>query len=341
MILVGYTEKRGTAWHYRAELQEDESNHYPGAIPVDDVIRRLFNFSVMEAPQCYVVPGVVENAITSFLNDQNERMSVVSSSAGRKGMLTDDSYDDLGSFKDGYQGHGYQEWLLENVATILGSNGSELGIGSAGLLRNRAQAFVSVEMPDTLETKEGIAFRPHLLACTSYDGSIATTYKPVVTVTVCDNTLQIARSEDGNAYKLKHTRYSTVKINDAREALGLVFKMADDFKAEVAKLCSQKVSKAKYENLLDALIPVPEDEGRGKTVAENKRAEITALYFADDRAAPWNGTAYGVLAAFNTWNTHNASVRKGVSRFMRNTENVLTGKMEKADNLVLSTLASL
>jgi hypothetical protein len=40
--LIGMTEKRGNAWHYRAEEQGDEPNHYPLAIPVEDVKRRLF-----------------------------------------------------------------------------------------------------------------------------------------------------------------------------------------------------------------------------------------------------------------------------------------------------------
>ena len=40
--LIGNTDARGTAWHYRAEEQGAETNHYPGPIPVRDVERRLF-----------------------------------------------------------------------------------------------------------------------------------------------------------------------------------------------------------------------------------------------------------------------------------------------------------
>ena len=42
-------------------------------------------------------------------------------------------------------------------------------------------------MPDKIATPDGVAFRPNLLATTSFDGSIATTYKRTVTITVCDN----------------------------------------------------------------------------------------------------------------------------------------------------------
>jgi len=42
MTLIGNTDARGNAWHYRAAEQGAESNHYTGAIPVVDVQRRLF-----------------------------------------------------------------------------------------------------------------------------------------------------------------------------------------------------------------------------------------------------------------------------------------------------------
>jgi len=321
MILVGYTDKRGYAWHYRLDDQGDESNHYPDAIPAKDVIRRLFNFAVDSRP-------------VYIQTDAGEFVEV----EGRQAMVTDDSLDVLGIFKEGYQGHSYKEWLLENVSTIIDD---EIGIGSAGLLRNRAQAFVSVEVPDSISTPEGVEFRPNLLACTSFDGTLATTYKRVITAVVCDNTLSQGLSENGETFKVKHTRNSSVKIADAREALAIIHTMTDDFSAEVKRLCDMKVSEAAYKTLLDTLVPVPDDDGRGKTIAQSKQSEITTLYKSDARCAPWNGTAYGVLAAFNTWNTHVASVRKGVPRFIRNTENVLNGKSEKADSLVVNTLAAI
>ena len=45
--LIGFTDRRGNAWHYRAVLQGAESNHYPGAIPVADVRRRLLNWQAV------------------------------------------------------------------------------------------------------------------------------------------------------------------------------------------------------------------------------------------------------------------------------------------------------
>jgi phage/plasmid-like protein (TIGR03299 family) len=314
--LIGFTEKRGNAWHYR----QGDKNHYKGAIPEDDVLKRLFAWEVCETPLRFTFNG---------------RSKTI---PNQKAMYRSDNGDVLGIFKDSYQGHGYQEWLLDNVKSILSS---ELAIGSAGLLKNGAQAWVSIEMEEMFKSeKAGVEFRPHLLACTSFDGSIATTYKRCIQVVVCDNTLSAGMSEKGQTYKLKHTKYSAVKIGDARDALAIIFDTAEDFEQELNSLVEWEVSDKDFEKVLDILVPVPEDEKnkRGITVAEKKRDEIMALYGNDDRAAQWNGTAFGALQAFNTWNHHFAQVRKGAPRVVRNMENVVSDKMGAADNAILTAL---
>jgi phage/plasmid-like protein (TIGR03299 family) len=320
MTLVGYTAERGNAWHYRQSLQGIESNHYEFAIPVEDVLRRLFNFRVEDSPVYVKLNG-------EFVQIDH-----------RKAMVRSDTGAVLGVFKGGYQGHQYQEWLLENVATILDD---ELGVGSAGLLRGGGQAWVSVEVPANITTPEGVEFRPNLLACTSFDGSLATTYKRVVTRVVCDNTAEQARSEDGQEFKLRHTKHSGYKIHDARQALQIVHSMADDFSAEVAKLTSWKVSDDEFLKHMQVMIPINDEMAKvGITKAENKRAEIVNLYNFDNRCAPWKNTAFGVAQTYNTWDQHFKTVKKGVPRVVRNMENLVTGKQGNDDALVLEVLAS-
>ena len=319
MTLIGFTAERGHAWHYRMSDQGAESNHYSGAVPVEDVLRRLFNFTVDESPV--------------FIKTRDGYVQI----EGRKAMVRSDNGDVLGVFKGGYQGHQYQEWLLENVATILDD---ELGIGSAGLLRKGGQAWVSVEVPDNITTPEGVEFRPNLLACTSFDGSLATTYKRVITRVVCDNTAEQARAEDGQEFKLKHTKYSGYKIHDARQALQIVHSMADDFAAEVERLSAWKVSDEQFLKHLQFMVPVNDEMAKvGITKAENKRAEIINLYNFDNRCAPWKGTALGVAQTYNTWDLHMKNVKKGVPREIRNMENLVTGKQGNDDALVLKVLA--
>lgn len=320
-VLIGFTERRGHAWHYRLEDQGAEPNHYDGPIPYEDVVRRLFHWTADCQPMYQLTDaGYVEVE-------------------GRQLIVTSDTEEVLGVFKSGYTPHQYQEWLLENVSILI-DNG-DIGIGSAMLLKGRAQACVSIEVPENIVTPEGVEFRPNLLACTSFDGSLATTYKRVIQEVVCDNTMEMGLGESGQQYKVKHSKYSKLKLQEAKDALAIVHTMGLDFSEEVSRLCAQKVSDKDFRTILDNLVPIPEDEGRGNTMATNKQAELIALWHGDDRVAPWQGTAFGVVQAFNTWNHHNAKVMKGVPRFIRNMENVVTGRMGAKDNEVLEALAAI
>ena len=55
--LIGFTEKRGMAWHYRADQQSEKPNHYPAAIPVADVGQRLFNWHAVSRRLAVEVPS--------------------------------------------------------------------------------------------------------------------------------------------------------------------------------------------------------------------------------------------------------------------------------------------
>lgn len=318
--LIGFTDKRGNAWHYRQELQGIESNHYSGPVPVEDVLRRLFHWEAVEAEMLYRFNDTLLQA------------------PGRKLIVRSDTGAVLGAFKSGYAIHQPSEWLLENVSQILDD---ELGIGSAGLLRNGAIQWVSVEVPENIVTPEGVEFRPNLLATGSCDGSIATTYKRIRTEVVCDNTRDMALGEDGQEFKVKHTKHSGYRITSAREALAIVHTMTQEFEDEIARLCAWKVTDHEFQSLLTKIIPIDDETSKiGMTKAENKRAEIINLYNHDDRVAPWKGTAYGVTQAFNTWGQHYRTVKKGVPRSVRNMENLVTGKTAQEDAHVLNVLTS-
>jgi phage/plasmid-like protein (TIGR03299 family) len=337
MCLVGFTAKRGNAWHYRADEQGTEPNHYTGAIPIADVRRRLFGWKAVE--------GNVSSTATVLAPEGVETFTVIDTS--RKAMLRppkalgdNDLGGILGIFKNSYQGHDYDTWLLEQVATILDD---DLFIGSAGLLRQGAQAWVQVEVPENITTPEGVVFRPNLLATTSFDGSLATTYKRTITNVVCDNTMRAALDSTGESYKVKHSRYSAAKLANARDALALVHTIVDDFAAEVAELCSVKVSAGDWEKFLDEIAPVKDDKGADKTgraltMASNKRDELAQLWNHDERVAPWQGTAWGVVQAVNTHVHHVQSVR-GSERAERNMQLAVTGAFDKLDAETRETIS--
>lgn len=318
--LIGFTSKRGNAWHYKAEEQGEETNHYPLAIPVEDVKRRLFHWQA------------VEGDVTSTVLTADGVLTVTD--PDRKTIVRPDTASILGVFKKGYEIHQYDAWLLGTVASILDD---DLSIGSAGLLKGGAIAWVSVEVPDSITTPEGVEFRPNLLATTSLDGSLATTYKRVVTNVVCDNTHGIALGEQGQVYRVKHSRYSQAKLGEAREALAVVHTIADDFAAEVAALCKIDVTTKQWDAFVKEFAPIPEQAGRGQTLAQNKQAALQNLYKNDNRVTPWAGTGWGVVQAVNTYEHHVANVR-GSERAERNQLRAVTGGFDTLDIDTVSLL---
>ena len=323
MTLIGDTETRGHAWHYRSADQGEESNHYPGAIPLDDVTRRLMDWEPIEAP-LYVGFG-------------DERVLI----PDRKAIVAnDDPLNVFGIFKEGYLIHSYAEWLLTNVSNLLDDT---VHISSAGLLTNRSKAWVEISLSD-VHTVADFPFRPHLLAYTSVDGTLATTYKRAIQAVVCDNTLFAAQQEKGQTLKLKHTKYSRLKLENARDALGLIIATADDFSARVSELIDWKITDLQWSKFLDQMIPTQDDNGKSLskiavTKADTKRERIQTMWVSDSRCAPWKGTAFGALQTFNTWQHHERSVRGDTIRPERNMLEAINGKTAEADAEALRVLA--
>ena len=316
-ILVGFTNQRGTAWHYKKETQGEESNHYPEAIPVSDVHRRLFAWEAIHKPVYY------ETA--------NGEIRIADN---KKAVIRNDNDHLLGIFSDGYQSHQYGEWLVKGLDLMLSG---DLQIGSAGLLKAGAVAWVQIEQPESIEVLEGFKIRPTLLATTSHNGSIATTYKKVTTFVVCDNTYAVALGEDGEKFGIRHSRFSQLRIQNARDALGFVHRMGDDMTKHIRELSRITVSDMQFERILNTLAPVPvSDSKMSISRADNKREKIMELYRTDQRVAQWKGTGLAVMQAFNTYNQHEAGTDR--NRVERNMMNTLMGSIAETDKKVLSLL---
>jgi len=328
--LIGNTDARGTAWHYRAELQGEESNHYPGPIPVDDVARRLFAWDAESRSLAVERPA---DPLTMTHLDAMGRPAVWVTVDGRQAIVRSDRTDGqvMGIFTDSYEPHPYRTWLLDTVASLLDD---ELSISSAGVLRDGAIAWVEVSVPEAIVTPEGVQFRPNLLATTTFDGSLATTYKRTVTDVVCDNTRAVALAEDGHTLKVRHSRNSSLRLADARAALELVYGTADAFSAQVQALCAQEVSERTFARFLDTWVPREVNgerlSGKALTLANRKHDTLRDLWNVDARVTPWKGTAHGVLQAVNTYEHHLRPVR-GATRAERNQLRTVTGDFADVD----------
>ncbi len=328
--LIGHTRHRGTAWHYRAEEQGEEPNHYPGPIPPEDVARRLFGWTALSLPVAVERPADILTMTHRGVDGMPRRWVQIK---GRQAIARSDEDDGhvLGVFTDAYEPHQYSEYLLTAVGDILDDS---LSISSAGVLRGGAVAWVEVSVPESITTPEGVEFRPNLLATTTLDGSLATTYKRTVTAVVCDNTRAAALREEGQELKIRHSRHSRLRLAGARSALNIVHGLADSFAAEVAQLCRTEVDARTWDRFLDSWVRLTGPEGepltkRRRELAEAKREALAGSYVHDRRVAPWAGTAYAVLQAVNTYEHHHSPT--SAPRVDRNMQRAVSGAYEKLD----------
>jgi len=327
-ILIGCTDERiAPPWWNDERLQSGESIFYPQGVPVEDVQRRLFFWNAQEAP------------IFVGIKDDDGNIVRYEEQTDRKAIVRSDSNLVLGLYKDSYAIHQYSQWLIDIVADVFDQSKSELVIGSAGVLRNGGASWVSFERPETIQTKEGFPIRPHILATTSHNGSIATTYKAICTAVVCDNTLFASLNETGVEHKTRHSKNSTARVQSIRDALGIIHAIEENYIEEIERLSQIEVSDKEWNLIVDRIVPISvEGDARPQTIAraENKQEAIKHLYKSDPRVAPWSGTALGVLQAFNTWQHHVTG--KQESRPERNAFNAITGKTSEHDKFVLQVV---
>lgn len=341
-VLIGQTDKRGKAWHYKAALQGAEPNHYTGPIPREDVIRRLFNWKPVNGDVTSSYLTTIDGEpVVGTITDPNRVTTI--RPAGSFGP--EDKGEILGVFKK-FQIHDYEEWLVDNVGTILDSG---LTIGSAGLLRGGAVGWVQCELDETVTTPEGVQFRPFMTAATSLDGSLSSTYQTGAQLVICDNTLAAAlgRAAKDTRVKVRHSKNSLDKIGEVRDALGIVHNVAESFAAEVAELTRIEVDDAAWKRFLAAQFPInpdalkpgaPAGAKAAATRARLSRESLTQMWENDNRVADWTGTAFGVVQAVNTWQHHVVKPTEGTSRTERNATRTVEGAWAKLDQSTLDTL---
>lgn len=333
-IRVGFTDEWGYAW-WAGEEPLADGTHFEGPVPVEEAKR------ILDVP-------LVSASLEGFYRDGRRKVHVAD--PDRQLIVNKNTGDILGVFKKGYKIHPYQPWTLGNLSAITDTGTDELGIKSVGLLRNSAQAFLQLQLSEGAREVHGFGYQPFLLAATSCDGSLATTYARGSTAVVCDNTLHWALSDALDKFKERHTSNSLGKLDEVRAKLsimvGELHKEGDEFEAEIERLLAVDVSDNDFKLWLDEVVPLPDTAPkspagkRSETMRLDKRAELTRLYTEDDKAAPWTGTPLGVQQAWNTWNTWQRMVQSAPGgRIERNLSNLVKGQDTKDDKVAMDALA--
>lgn len=334
--LIGFTAKRGNAWHYRADLQAGSGNHFEGAVPMD-AARKLLGWVPLE--------GTVESTI---ITDSGVTRLVDST---RKTIVHPTTGEVFAVPKVSFQVHGFEAWLLDGAQQIADASanvdGAEgLQLASVGELKGGAIAWAQYELPETVSTPEGFDFRPFFTSATSLNGTLSSTFLTGMQAVVCDNTLSGALGDKSHMVKIRHSVNSLGRIGEIRKALGLFVGQADAFSDAIAELCATEVTDRQWAAFLDAhdattLIDAKGEPktGRGLTNAERVRDEMNQLQRHDLRCSQWTGTAFGVVQTVNTWAHHLQGVRgEDASKGERNMLRVVRSQVDALDLGTLTTL---
>lgn len=214
---------------------------------------------------------------------------------------------------------------------------------SAGSLRGNTVVFLTLRLDRPVKVAD-VDFDPLLNVTSSHDGSYAWRAGVSPTVIVCMNTLRLAIGGAEHEYMVKHTMNAANRIAEAREALRISFEYYDGFEEEVQRLIDTDVTKRKFESIMKKLFPDGETELQGRN-ADQRREQIRVVYNTDPAAKPWQGSAWGVLNAVNTWemwesefrrssgtsfeDPHKARLERVATKFLRGTEAPITQEAHK------------
>ena len=330
MTLIGNVLKRGKAWHWRESEQEGETNHYDNFVPIEDVRRRLFDWSAVQTPV--------------FIKNENGNFIEIDD---RKAVMHDKTKKVFGVFSNRFNIHQFDDALLKNLEQIIDSN--ELGIDSAGLLQGGGKAWVQISVPENVTTQDGFTFRPTLLGSTAHNGSLATTYRRVMQAVVCDNTLDLALNESTKAmFKIRHKGKASFDghMTEVRDALEIVYQTSDEMLAELNALTAWAVTDNQFTKLVEQMYPIAvglstndQPSKKSITMQTDKREALQSLWASDERVTPWRNTALAVVQAFTTYNQHIAGT--DAKRVGRNYNRLVNGQQGSADAIVLERLREL
>lgn len=298
-------------------------------------VNGLFDWSVSKRRIFAEVPAEGSEDATHQNPDTGEWMRYAVQ-VNRVGLVPSDGDQAYEFFTPSVAIHDYHETLVAPLVNLLGSG--ELVAVSAGLWSGGARGHVQIATPENIKV-EGFETYPFIMASSSYDGSLASSWNEGDTLVVCANTFAIAR-EQGTRLRVKHTRNSLPRLREIGEALGVLTARAEQTKETIQALHGTTVSRSQFIKVLDIIEPLPDESATQMAVTrvQNRRDALENLYTYDVRVAPWAGTGLGVFQAFSTYSQHQSTIRKGTERWEKNLGEFLRGDLASHDRKVVDAI---
>lgn len=224
--------------------------------------------------------------------------------------------------------------LLNNIVDESGAN-----YDSAGVIDGGRKCYITMKLPNTISVANDTdSIETYLNCMNSHDGSSSFNIHVTFLRLVCTNGMK--GFTQGSQITLRHTANATMKVQEAREALQLVFTAQEEFQAEVQSLLDSEMTNSQYKQFIETLIPEPQDEAsiRKQNSVERVRGELMSLWTAPTQEIVKN-TAWAAYSAVVEYVDWVKPVRGGEDKDIQRAERNLLGNSrlkERARELLLA-----
>jgi phage/plasmid-like protein (TIGR03299 family) len=132
---------------------------------------------------------------------------------------------------------------------------------TAGSLRGGREVFVTMKLPETMRIADVDEVDLYLAMCTSHDASRLGRVLIAPTRIVCANTMRAAFADNVGEYTFRHSGDILGKLQDVRDALGLVPVYLDQFQEAAEKMIDQQLEWDQLQAISEQLWPLGDDDG--------------------------------------------------------------------------------
>jgi phage/plasmid-like protein (TIGR03299 family) len=316
---AAFASARESAWHKLGTITE-------GAMTAEEAMRlaSLANWNVRLLP--LTATEITADGTTPVEVAQHFATARTHPKTGRTETL-------------GVVGSDYLPVQNEEHAEFLNLLADESGahFETAGSLKNGRQVFLTMRMPQSLTIGGHDRVDLYIAAFNSHDGSSA--FRIVVTPirVVCANTQRAAIQGARSSFVVRHTAGAKARIAQARSALGLTFRYAEEFEKAAQRMIEAEMTLAELRSVVDQLWPVKNsDSARAKTNQRQRWAAISNLFEHADTQASVRHTRWAGYNALTEYANHVAPARgkteadKTAARAERIISGTANDLMEKA-----------
>lgn len=188
----------------------------------------------------------------------------------------------------------------------------EATIETAGALGRGERIWILSKLNGVISLKGDDLIDKYLLCANAHDGSMRVTLALTTKRVVCDNTLRIAvkeASENGDIFRIRHSKQMDEKVDTAREALGLIQQQFHTFEEQAGRLTEVRVNTAKLDEFLDNMgfnLEAKEDSRAAETIKELKDAFVSS---PGSNLKSAKGTLWGAVNAVTYWADYQRGTR--------------------------------